>query len=70
MEEAVAAEFRRSSHWELRDVTCQFLEGVLILKGRVRSYYVKQMAQELVRPLPAVEQIDNRLRVVSSEPTA
>ena len=66
MEAAVEAKFRQSPHWDFGCVTCHFFEGVLTLRGQVRSYYVKQMAQELVRPMSAVEQIDNRLRVVSS----
>jgi osmotically-inducible protein OsmY len=65
-EAAVKAKFRQSPHWDFSGVTCHFFEGVLTLRGQVRSYYVKQMAQELVRPMPAVEQIDNRLQVVSS----
>ena len=69
-EAAVEAKFRQSPHWDFGDVTCHFFEGVLTLRGQVRSYYVKQMAQELIRPIPAVEQIDNRLQVVSSGTTA
>jgi osmotically-inducible protein OsmY len=66
-EAAVEARFRRSPHWDFGGVTCDFLEGVLTLRGQVRSYYVKQMAQELVRSIPTVEQIDNRLHVVSAD---
>ena len=66
-EAEVEAYFRRSPHWDFGGVTCHFFEGVLTLRGHVRSYYAKQMAQELVRSIPAVEQIDNRLRVVTSE---
>jgi osmotically-inducible protein OsmY len=60
------AVLRRARSGELRSVTCHFHEGVLTLRGRVQSYYMKQMAQELVRPVQAVQQVNNRLQVVSS----
>ena len=44
----------------------EYHEGVLILRGQVPSFYMKQMAQELVRHVPAVSRVINRLAV---EPT-
>ncbi len=67
IEAVVEARFRRSPYWDFGGVNCHFFEGVLTLRGHVRSYYIKQMAQELVRSIPTVEHIDNRLRVVSAE---
>jgi osmotically-inducible protein OsmY len=64
-EAAARAVLRQARSGELRSVTCHFHEGVLTLRGRVRSYYMKQMAQEFVRPVEAVQQINNRLQVVS-----
>ncbi len=57
---------RRSPYASLRQVTCRFQEGVLILSGQVPSFYMKQMAQESVRNLSQVVQIDNRLVVPES----
>ncbi len=37
--------------------------GTVILKGTVTSYYKKQMAQEAIRRVDGVEQIDNQLCV-------
>ena len=37
--------------------------GRVILRGEVRSYFQKQMAQEAVRGLDGVHAIDNRLEV-------
>lgn len=37
--------------------------GTVILQGRVRSYYQKQMAQESLRNLEGVERIVNDLQV-------
>jgi hypothetical protein len=66
-EAAIETKFRQSPHWDFGDVTCRFFEGMLTLRGQVRSYYVRQMAQELIRPISAVKQIDNRLQVVPSQ---
>lgn len=47
----------------LRNVQCRFHEGVLVLSGEVPTYYTKQMAQQYLRDLDQVQQIDNRLVV-------
>ena len=54
---------RRSGYHELRLVSCEFHEGVLTLRGRVSSYYLKQVAQELVRQVDGAEEVNNRLEV-------
>ena len=36
----------------------------VVLQGKVRSYFDKQMAQEIVRRVEGVEQIDNCLEVL------
>ena len=52
------------------DVGCgiQFkdVDGVIVLLGEVSSFYLKQVAQECIRNLPCVDQIDNRLTVSRS----
>ena len=40
-------------------------EGRVVLKGSVRSFFQKQMAQEAVRHVEGVEAIDNRLTVLA-----
>ncbi len=52
--------FHQSQH-----ITCEFREGLLLLHGRVSSYYQKQLAQEAVRRLDAVDQILNHIEVQS-----
>ncbi len=37
--------------------------GVVVLRGKVNSYFQKQMAQEAIRRVHGVEMIDNRLEV-------
>ena len=61
---ALAESKLREGHYlALREVTCQFCEGVLILRGRVPSFYLKQVAQTVVRNIEEVAPIDNRLEV-------
>jgi osmotically-inducible protein OsmY len=55
-------------YFSLRGVQCEFDEGVLILRGRVPSFYLKQVAQTLVRGVPGVERVANQLQVASPEP--
>lgn len=38
--------------------------GRVVLQGSVQSYFQKQMAQEAIRRIPGVEQIDNHLEVM------
>lgn len=50
---------RRKLHCETR-VT----EGHVVLRGEVRSYFQKQMAQESVRKIDGIVSIENCLEVV------
>ena len=47
-------------------ITCEYHEGTLILQGQLSSFYEKQLAQEAVRALEGVEQIVNRIEVVTT----
>lgn len=55
-----------STHWELRHLKCEHREGILVIRGRVSSYYQKQLAQELIRGIRGVEVIRNAVEVVES----
>ena len=65
MEEEAGTRLRCSAYRDIRGVTCEFHEGVLTLRGRVPSYYMKQIAQSLVLGMEGVEEINNRLEVES-----
>ena len=52
-----------SSYPELRTISCDFSDGVLSLRGKVPSFYLKQIAQSLVFPLDGVAQLRNGLEV-------
>jgi hypothetical protein len=56
---------RSSPYRELRILTCKFRREHLIVYGTVPTFYMKQMAQESVRPLAGVEKITNRVSVQS-----
>jgi hypothetical protein len=56
--------FHRSPYHELHGINCDFREGVLILRGRVPSYFIKQVAQSAVFSIEGIGEIDNRLEVV------
>ena len=46
-----------------RKLRCEAKEGHVVLKGTVRSYFQKQMAQESLRKLDGLVSIDNCLVV-------
>ena len=52
-------------HW--REISCSYEKGVLILRGRVPSFYLKQVLQTTLKGIPGVNRIDNRVDVVSAE---
>ena len=55
---------RRSPYRELHEVSCEYHDGVLTLRGRVSSYYLKQIAQNLVWQMEGVVGVDNQLDVL------
>ena len=60
---AAEAAIRQARSGELRSVSCDFHHGVLTLRGQVSSYYLKQLAQELIRAMAPGGQVDNKLSV-------
>ena len=60
---------RRSSYFELRNVSCDFSGGVLTLHGHVPSYHLKQLAQSCVADVPGVVEVHNRVEVAASRPS-
>ena len=68
-DERIADEARRrlcrSSHFHLREMTCDSNCGVLSVSGRVPSYYLKQVVQSSLTGIDGVEQIVNDVDVVN-----
>jgi hypothetical protein len=56
---------RRNPYLALKNVCCDWLDGVLVLRGCLPSYYLKQIAQEAVASLDGVGRIDNQIQVVT-----
>lgn len=64
IERAARAELRGSSYLAIRDVDCRYDNGVLTLRGRLPSFFLKQMAQSTVaRGLRGIATVDNQLEV-------
>ena len=64
VEANVRSKLQRSCYPSLQCVSCEFHEGVLTLRGRVSSYYLKQIVQTLVFRLDGVIELNNRVEVV------
>ena len=61
---------RTNSYSALRTVSCECVNGVVVLRGCLPTYYLKQVAQEAVTQLEleGVVWIDNQIEVVSPRP--
>lgn len=49
---------------KLKRIDCLYRDGEMTLRGKVPSYYHKQLAQECIRNAPHVARIVNQLEVV------
>src|SRR5271157_3480154 len=63
--ERVEHALRATGYGPLRSVVVSVKARVVVLLGRVPSYYLKQIAQMTALAVPGTHQIDNRLDVVS-----
>ena len=54
---------KNTPHVASRDLKCVVHERQVTLRGVVRSYFQKQMAQEAVQAVDGVESIENQLDV-------
>ena len=59
---------RNSPYLALRNVACEYGGGVLTLRGRLPTYYLKQVAQAVVGRIDGVRQIVNDIEVVCAGP--
>jgi osmotically-inducible protein OsmY len=56
---------RSTPYRALLHVSCACRDGVLLLRGCLPSYYLKQVAQEVVAHLEGVAAVDNQIQVVT-----
>jgi osmotically-inducible protein OsmY len=49
---------------QLRKIVCEYYEGVLTLRGKLNSFYLRQIAFSAVKNVAGVEEVADRLEVV------
>jgi osmotically-inducible protein OsmY len=59
----VSERLAESAYFALRSVWCDYHEGILCLRGRVPSYFLKQVAQTIAGQVDGVEECMNRIEV-------
>lgn len=59
---------RTSPHTAVREMSCHCNQGVLLLRGQLSTFYLKQVAQETVFGLTGVTQVINEIEVVGLPP--
>jgi osmotically-inducible protein OsmY len=62
--EAAQERLRSSPYYAVRTICCEFQDGVLVLRGRLKTYFHKQIAQESVSRLDGVLEVANFIDVV------
>lgn len=63
IQEAIEERFRKSGYLALRDVSCLAQEDEVHLLGRLPSYFLKQIAQEIAAGVEGVRRVINRIDV-------
>jgi osmotically-inducible protein OsmY len=63
LKDRVASRLEQNPHLSMRTLRCEAAEGHVVLRGTVRSYYQKQMAQEMLKTVDGVDTIENQLEV-------
>lgn len=66
LQQRVTSALERSPHVAHRTLRFETCDDRVILRGTVRSWYQKQMAQEMLRGVEGVGEIENQLEVAWS----
>jgi hypothetical protein len=61
--EVAESRLRGNGYLALRSISCTFDRGALVLRGYVPTYFLKQVAQEVVSKIDGVRAVDNRIEV-------
>lgn len=59
----IQSALEQNPYFSARHLRFENAQGRVILRGEVRSYYQKQMAQESLRGVSGVDAIENQLQV-------
>lgn len=65
LSDQVVTALERNPYLARRNLRFETEEGRITLRGVVRSYFQKQMAQEALRELEGIEEIYNELEVLA-----
>lgn len=63
LDHRVLSALETSSHLQGRQLRFEMEKGRITLRGMVRTYFQKQMAQEAIRNIDGVDEIANELEV-------
>lgn len=63
LDRSVRRSLEDTGYRPLRCIDCRVSRGVVVLSGRVPSWYMKQVAQTVVQKIDAVDVVENRLQV-------
>lgn len=63
--EDAESRLRCNAYLALKNVSCEYQEGVLTLRGCLPTYYLKQMAQATVARVEGVEHVVNEIEVMA-----
>ncbi|WP_406695619.1 BON domain-containing protein [Singulisphaera sp. Ch08] len=61
----VERRLRGSGYLALRGLSCELHAGIARLRGRVPTYYLKQVAQAIVSEIDGVRQVINQIEIVA-----
>jgi CheY-like chemotaxis protein len=62
--EAAESRLRGHAYLALKNISCEWRDGVLTLRGSLPNYYLKQMARVAVANVEGVERINDEIEVV------
>ena len=63
LQSRVTVALKQNPYLPGRQLDCEMAQGKVVLRGVVGTYYQKQMAQETLRCIEGVHQIENLLQV-------
>lgn len=64
--EGAERSLRCNAYLALKNVSCEYHDGTLTLRGCLPTYYLKQMAQTAVSRIEGIGRIVNKIEVVSA----
>jgi osmotically-inducible protein OsmY len=56
---------RGNPYLALKNVSCDYQNGVAVLRGCLPTYYLKQVAQEVVAHQQGVDKVKNQIQVLT-----